>query len=515
MNIHTILYNNDPIDFLNEKINSNDKLNIWNNKQIVDLINLKYPEYNIFYKKLILNKSRENFSKYIIIKEFGGIFININIIKTLSLKNNMTINKLSKSKYEMIFWLEKEQNEFTIDIFNINENILNDDIFYIKNKSNSFIEWLIKKIDITKIPINEYENKLNLGNIFLSNNLFDFYLMNFNIRAGIKNYWFKNLPDKLKSNSKLKFEKSIYLIKIKNKLPINLFYQIKTYPSIPELINPENLLNPWDIYYRIINYFQNIIILISFQYRNWYFIIIIILLITSINFIVRKIIIDNININIKPAQFDSKIFLNTKKFKFFRELQKNWKDIRDEALFILSNIPKLDISKNIKDFNNNEIFYNPIKNKLGWISLLQNIDNDSKNNNLSDYNNCSLYYGLLNNKNKFIENVKFCPKTIKLLDDIKYDINFCGFNLMRGGSIILPHCNNQVLSNEKLSFHLGLSIPKPTNSCRIIIKNDNNEYFYKNEENGKIIIFDSTYEHYSYNQSNEDQLILLMDFVSL
>jgi aspartyl/asparaginyl beta-hydroxylase (cupin superfamily) len=85
---------------------------------------------------------------------------------------------------------------------------------------------------------------------------------------------------------------------------------------------------------------------------------------------------------------------------------------------------------------------------------------------------------------------------------------------MRGGSIILPHCNDQVLSNEKLSFHLGLSIPKPTNSCRIIIKNDN-EYFYKNEENGKIIIFDSTYEHYSYNQSNEDQLILFMDFISL
>ena len=44
--------------------------------------------------KLILNKSRENFAKYLIINEFGGLFININIIKSLNPKQINFINNI-------------------------------------------------------------------------------------------------------------------------------------------------------------------------------------------------------------------------------------------------------------------------------------------------------------------------------------------------------------------------------------------------------------------------------------
>jgi len=83
---------------------------------------------------------------------------------------------------------------------------------------------------------------------------------------------------------------------------------------------------------------------------------------------------------------------------------------------------------------------------------------------------------------------------------------------MHGGCIIQPHTDITGIHSGSLAMNLGLEIPKPENSCRLIIKNSNNEYTYINEENGKMFIFDATYEHYAYNMSNSNRLILYMDF---
>jgi beta-hydroxylase len=64
-------------------------------------------------------------------------------------------------------------------------------------------------------------------------------------------------------------------------------------------------------------------------------------------------------------------------------------------------------------------------------------------------------------------------------------------------------------------MHLGLSVPKPHDTCRLVIKNPDGDYFYVNEENGKMLIFDASYEHYAYNQSNQDRLILFVDFKAI
>ena len=92
---------------------------------------------------------------------------------------------------------------------------LNDDIFLIKNIKNSFIDYLICSINTDIIPANEYQNKIYLGNIFLSNKLDSFYQTNLNITIGYKNYWFNNLSNKLLNKTNNKYENSIYLIELR------------------------------------------------------------------------------------------------------------------------------------------------------------------------------------------------------------------------------------------------------------------------------------------------------------
>jgi len=511
MNLHTIVYNNSDINLPKYKLNiSNLNIIIWNYNLILDLIKKKYSNYLVYYKRLILNKSRENFAKYIIIKEYGGIFININLLKLLNYENYIFIENHIMSEYDMIFWLETNSKNLSTEIFKIDNFILNDDIIIIKNKSNSFICDLIKNIDINKIPINEYQNKIYLGNIFLSIQLDNFYLSNLNIIVNKQSYWFNNLKNKFKIDNKNIYEKSIYYVNLIDFSNFDLNYKLITYPNIPDLKNPEKILNSWNSYYKIKDLINNIFISIVFTYSSWNLILVSILIISVINFLINNYIVNYLNIEIKQAQIDSQIFFYPKKFKFFKELQKNWKIIQEEAMEIMKNSPKLNISRKIEDWHDSKLYFNSIKNKHGWIRSW-NYDSETKLE--SDKGNYEwLNYGLYYFGEKFNENIKQCPRTIKILDNISTHINICGFSWMYGGCILQPHTDITGLSTGSLAMHLGLIIPIPKNTCKLIIKNSNNDYIYMNEKNGKIIVFDATWEHYAYNQSNEDRIILYIDF---
>ena len=511
MNFHTFVYNQNKIIFPICKYN----LIVWNYNSVLNLIENKYTEYLVYYKRLILNKSRENLIKYLLIKEFGGLFININLLKLLTNIDIIYIQECIESKNEMIFWLQNEQKNITFDIFDINDWILNDDIFIIKNNSNSFINHLISKINTNFIPTNEYQNKIYLGNVFLSKELYDFYLSNLNIKIGNKNQWFNNLEKKFTNDKTDKYEKSIYFIELKNKFTFDENYNKSTYPNVPDLINSEKILNPWDIVYKIKIYVENIIILIIFQYRNWVVILILILLITILNYLFKNYITENLNINIKQAQIDSTIFFYPKKFKFFKELQQGWKDIQEEAINIMNNSPRLNISRTINDWHDAKSYIDTIKNKYGWIRSWAYDPDGTVENQTVDGNHEWLNYGLYYFGEEFSENILLCPKTMKLLSKIKSHINICGFSWMFGGCLLQPHTDITGISSGSLAMHLGLSVPKPNNVCRLIIKNSNEEYIYMNEENGKMFIFDATFEHYAYNQSNQDRLILYVDFKTI
>ena len=98
--------------------------------------------------------------------------------------------------------------------------------------------------------------------------------------------------------------------------------------------------------------------------------------------------------------------------------------------------------------------------------------------------------------------LKICPNTCKIIEKCK-DIQAAFFSILEPGKYIPPHkgpCNNY------LRYHLALKIPKDQNNCYIKI---NNIKYIWNE--GESIIFDDTYIHEVYNNTNEPRIVLFMD----
>jgi hypothetical protein len=514
MIIHSYIYNQNKIT-----LPKYSNYVIWDYNSIEILIKEKYSKWEVYWKRLILNKSRENLVKYIVVNEFGGTFITIELLKLFTDKEIMLIKNYSDNKHDMIFWMEQVQKDLTMDILEVNEFILNDDIFIIKNNSNSFVSYLLDQIDKTIIPTNEYQNKIYLGNIFMSNNLSNFYQSNLDIKLTNKNSWFGlgfgGLESMYNENKSNKFEKSIYFVELNKSFPFDTKYKLKTYPNVPDLSNPEISLNSWDTIYRIKNYVENMIILVIFQNNSLVVTLLLVCLIVLLNYYFKEYFKNTLNIQIKPAQIDSKVFFNPKKFKFFKQLQKSWKIIRDEAINIMMNSPKLNISRTIDDWHGAETYFKSIKNKEGWIRSWSYDPEGTVADQTSDGNYEWLNYGLLYFGEEFSENIKQCPKTFELVNKIKSHINICGFSWMFGGCLLQPHTDITGISSGSLAMHLGLSVPKPDNTCRLVIKNEEGEYMYMNESNGKMFVFDATWEHYAYNLTNQDRLILYIDFKTI
>jgi len=520
MKIHTFVYNDIELNL--SKINI--PYVIWNYNLVLELLELNYVDWVIYFKRQVLNKSRENLLKYILMKEFGGIFVNIELLKSFDEKNMNEIKQLIDSEHKMYFWLNEYQDKFLLDIFDIDKYLLNDDIFYISNSSNSFINYLLEQIDKSIIPKNEYQNKIYLGNIFLSLQLEKFYQTNFSqclLDLNIPKNWVNNLFSNGDLRSKYnyleidknKFEKSIYFIGLEKKFIFDIGYKLKIHPNIPELVEPESKINSWEIFFTIKKYLKDILFTLVIQYWNsWIIILLLICLDSVINYLIKQIAVSVLDVNIRNTETDSIISFYPLKYKFLKELQKNWKIIQLEAVDMMLNAPKLNISRTINDWYDSKKYIEQIKDKYGWIRSWSYNQEDIIEEQTSECNYEWLNYGLMYFGEEFTENIKYCPKTYEMLNKIKSHINICGFSWMYGGCILQPHTDITGIQSGSLAMHLGLDIPCPENSCRLVIKNPNNEYTYINEENGKMFIFDATYEHYAYNLSNTNRIILYMDF---
>ena len=182
---------------------------------------------------------------------------------------------------------------------------------------------------------------------------------------------------------------------------------------------------------------------------------------------------------------------------------------------------KLNISRTIDDWHGAKSYFETIKDKQGWIRSWSYDPEDTDTGTGTDTaqtkegNHEWLNYGLLYFGEEFSENIKQCPKTFELIDKIRPHINICGFSWMLGGCLLQPHTDITGLSSGSLAMHLGLMVPKPDNTCRLVIKNEEGEYMYMNESNGKMFVFDATWEHYAYNLTNQDRLILYVDFKTI
>jgi hypothetical protein len=94
-------------------------------------------------------------------------------------------------------------------------------------------------------------------------------------------------------------------------------------------------------------------------------------------------------------------------------------------------------------------------------------------------------------------------KTIELLKEIK-SINFAAFSRLHPQSSLAPHKHNNPYS---LIFHLGLIIP-PGNTCGLKVGDETHLW----TKPGDALIFDDTNEHSAWNHSDEERVVLYIDF---
>ena len=93
-------------------------------------------------------------------------------------------------------------------------------------------------------------------------------------------------------------------------------------------------------------------------------------------------------------------------------------------------------------------------------------------------------------------------KTINILNQCE-DIEAAMFSILEPGKYIPEHKGP---FTGCLRYHLGLQIPNDNSNCYIIV---NDIKYYWNE--GESLIFDDTYKHSVYNNTNEPRIILFID----
>lgn len=101
-------------------------------------------------------------------------------------------------------------------------------------------------------------------------------------------------------------------------------------------------------------------------------------------------------------------------------------------------------------------------------------------------------------------NCQKCPITANALTEIP-DLQNSMFSILGPGKYIPPHRGPY---NGLLRYHLGLLIPNPKSSCRIRVGDEIVNWSY-----GNSVVFDDTYEHEVWNDSDEYRVVLFADFL--
>lgn len=162
-----------------------------------------------------------------------------------------------------------------------------------------------------------------------------------------------------------------------------------------------------------------------------------------------------------------KTFYNNNEFQFTKVFADNWEIIRDEYKCVVDHMVQWP-EKHLHN-NNWEVF-----GLFGWP------DGDPIK------NNCEM-----------------CPETTRL---IKENINHngtAGFSRLHPNSSISSH---RGYFGPFLRMHVGLIVPDGD----VGIKVGDDTYYWKN---GEVIVFDDRITHEAWNKTNDDRIVLLVDFI--
>jgi len=101
------------------------------------------------------------------------------------------------------------------------------------------------------------------------------------------------------------------------------------------------------------------------------------------------------------------------------------------------------------------------------------------------------------------KNVERCPETARLLREIP-GMTTAMFSILSPHKHIPAHGGPY---KGVLRCHLGLKVPEPLEGCRIRVGND-----IRNWAEGETLVFDDTWEHEAWNDTDGTRVVLFIDF---
>jgi len=166
-------------------------------------------------------------------------------------------------------------------------------------------------------------------------------------------------------------------------------------------------------------------------------------------------------------------FIDAGQFAWVPELETHWETIRAEL---------------------NEVLQNKHK-----IPNFQDISKDQKNITQDDRWKTFFLYGY---GYKMDGNCLRCPETTRIIESIP-SMFTAFFSILEPGKHIPLHRGPY---NGLLRAHLGLVVPEPKEKCRIEVGGETRHW-----ETGKCMIFDDTYRHQVWNETDGVRVVLFLD----
>ncbi len=163
--------------------------------------------------------------------------------------------------------------------------------------------------------------------------------------------------------------------------------------------------------------------------------------------------------------------LDAQQFDWAREIADHWEEIRDEAMAIYGHVESIPPLRRISPDHRR------IATDDAWRSFF-----------------------LIGYGNEAPQNIARAPRTTELVRQIPR-LNSAFFSILTPGAHIV---RQRGVSKSFFTAHLGLSVPADSDKCRMQV---DDQFVHWRE--GEWTVFDDTYEHEVWNDTDEPRIILL------
>lgn len=168
----------------------------------------------------------------------------------------------------------------------------------------------------------------------------------------------------------------------------------------------------------------------------------------------------------------------------FLKLESKWQEIRKEGLIQVKEAPLLDLKRD------SGLDLSLSLNQYGWVRGWTNDTN-------------WINFGLIYNYQYVPKNCEACPIFYKIIKEIANleKVFMLGFSLLKAGTEIPLHVDDDMSIQDFETFHLTLSAPSAGCELQVV------EQIMPHKE-GQILQFKDIYPHCARNKSAQDRLIL-------